>query len=149
MPPLCWRPVIWFLPPLSLQPSLLPSYLGAVDLGPSTIGFGTAMYRHLQGKLVLPSLTTKLAGDIMERSAVDLGLDPASLLPAVLTYSVRPDKQPGDRQDVSHNNQTPERGLEDVKKLTNWCGEISALKKVAPGCPVSDRWGVGIHFAST
>ena len=22
----CWRPVIWFLPPLSLQPSLLPSY---------------------------------------------------------------------------------------------------------------------------
>jgi hypothetical protein len=91
MPPLCWRPVIWFLPPLSLQPSLLPSYLGAVDLGPSTIGFGTAMYRHLQGKLVLPSLTTKLAGDIMERSAVDLGLDPASLLPAVLTYSVRPD----------------------------------------------------------
>ena len=25
----CWRPVVWFLPPLSLQPSLLPSYLGA------------------------------------------------------------------------------------------------------------------------
>jgi hypothetical protein len=91
MPPLCWRPVIWFLPPLSLQPSLLPSYLGAVDLGSSTIGFGTAMYRHLQGELVLPSLTTKLAGDIMQRSTVDLGLDPASLLPAVLTYSVRPD----------------------------------------------------------
>src|SRR5271155_4160694 len=38
--------------------------------------------------------------------------------------------------------------LEDVKKLTNWSGEISALKKVALGCPVSDRWGVGIHFAS-
>jgi hypothetical protein len=39
-------------------------------------------------------------------------------------------------------------GQEDVKKLKNWCREISALKKVAPGCPVSDRWGVGIHFAS-
>jgi len=39
-------------------------------------------------------------------------------------------------------------GQEDVKKLKNWCGEMSALKKVAPGCPVSDRWGVGIHFAS-
>jgi len=37
---------------------------------------------------------------------------------------------------------------EDVKKLKNWCGEISALKKVAPGCPVNDRWAVGIHFAS-
>jgi hypothetical protein len=87
----CWRPVIWFLPPLSLQPSLLPSYLGAVDLGSGTIGFSTAKYRHLQGKLVLPSLTTKLAGDIMQRSTIDLGVDPASLLPAVLTYSVRPD----------------------------------------------------------
>ena len=21
------------------------------------------------------------------------------------------------------------------------------LKNVAPGCPISDRWGVGIHFA--
>jgi hypothetical protein len=40
------------------------------------------------------------------------------------------------------------KGQEDVKKLKNWCEEISALKKVAPGCPVSDRWGVGIHFAS-
>jgi hypothetical protein len=37
---------------------------------------------------------------------------------------------------------------EDVKKLKNWCEKISALKKVAPGCPVSDRWGIGIHFAS-
>jgi hypothetical protein len=87
----CWRPVIWFLPPLSLQPSLLPSYLGAVDLGTGPVGFSTTSYRHLQGELVLPSLKTKLASDIMLSSTADLGLDPASLLPAVLTYSITPD----------------------------------------------------------
>jgi hypothetical protein len=74
-----------------LQPSLLPSYLGAVDLGSGTVGFGTTTYRHLQGELVFPNLTTTLAGDIMQRSTADLGLDPASLLPAVLSYSTRPD----------------------------------------------------------
>jgi hypothetical protein len=87
----CWRPVTWILPPLSLQPSLLPSCLGAVDLGSTTVGFGTAKYRHLQGELVLPDLTGPLTSDIMQRSTADLGLDPASLLPAVLSYSIRPD----------------------------------------------------------
>jgi hypothetical protein len=87
----CWRPVVWFLPPLSLQPSLLPSYLGAVDLGSGTVGFGTATYRHLQGELVFPNLTSTVASDIMQRSTADLGLDPASFLPVVLSYSIRPD----------------------------------------------------------
>jgi len=87
----CWRPVIWFLPPLSLQPSLLPSYFGAVDLGTGKVGTGAGTYRHLQGELVLPNLKTKLTSDIMLHSTADLGLDPASLLPAVLTYSIRPD----------------------------------------------------------
>ena len=40
------------------------------------------------------------------------------------------------------------RGQEDVKKLNYKCGATSALKKVAPGCPMNDRWGIGIHFAS-
>ena len=87
----CWQPMIWILPPLSLQPSLLPSYLGAVDLGSGTVGFSTATYRHLQGELVFPTLTGNLASDIMQRSTADLGLDPTSLLPAVLAYSIRPD----------------------------------------------------------
>jgi hypothetical protein len=87
----CWRPVIWFLPPLSLQPSLLPSYLGAVDLGSGTVGFGSPTYRHLQGELVLANLTGALTSDIMQRSTADLGLDPTSLLPAVLAYTIRPD----------------------------------------------------------
>lgn len=47
----CWRPVIWFLPPLSLQPSLLPSYFGAVDLGTGKVGTGTkvAAYKFFRG----------------------------------------------------------------------------------------------------
>lgn len=87
----CWRPVLWFLPPLSLQPSLLPTYLGAVDMGSGPVGFGTETYRHLQSQLVFPDLTGTLTSDIMQRSTADLGLDPSSFLPAVLSYSIRPD----------------------------------------------------------
>jgi hypothetical protein len=87
----CWRPEIWFLPPLSLQPSLLPSYLGAVDLGTTTVGFGPGQYRHLQAQLVLPDLTSVLSTEVTQRSTADLGMDPATFLPAVLSYSVWPD----------------------------------------------------------
>lgn len=87
----CWRPVLWFLPPLSLQPSQLPSYLGALDLGTGAVGFGTQSYRHLQAELVLPNLSNSLTTTMMQRSTADLGLDPASLLPAVLAYSIHPD----------------------------------------------------------
>ena len=79
------------MPPLSLQPSLLPSYLGALDLGAGPVGFGTATFRHLRSQLVLPDLANSLAGDIMQRSTADVGLDPTSFLPAVLAYSIRPD----------------------------------------------------------
>jgi hypothetical protein len=87
----CWRPVIWFLPPLSLQPSLLTGYLGATDLGTGPVGFSTATYRHLQSALVLPDLKAKLTSDVMTHSTADLGIDPTSFLPAVLSYSIRPD----------------------------------------------------------
>ena len=87
----CWRPVLWFLPPLSLQPSQLPSYLGALDLGSGAVGFGASSYRHLQTELVLPNLSTSLTTNMMQRSTVDLGLDPVSLLPAVLSYTIHPD----------------------------------------------------------
>jgi hypothetical protein len=39
--------------------------------------------------------------------------------------------------------------LEDVKKLKNRCGVISALKKVSPGFPINDRRAGGIHFVSS
>jgi streptogramin lyase len=38
--------------------------------------------------------------------------------------------------------------LDAVKKSTYKCGVSSALKKVAPECSISDRWGVGIHLGS-
>jgi hypothetical protein len=39
--------------------------------------------------------------------------------------------------------------LEDVKKLKNRCGVISALKKISLGFPMSDPRAVRIHFASS
>jgi hypothetical protein len=36
-----------------------------------------------------------------------------------------------------------------MKKLNYKCGATSALKKVAPGCPINDRWGIGIHLHQT
>jgi hypothetical protein len=68
----CWRPMLWFLPQLSLQPSLLSSSLGAVDLGTGTVGFGTAAFRHLQSQLVLPDMSSALASTMMQRSTADL-----------------------------------------------------------------------------
>jgi len=70
----CWRPVLWFLPPLSLQPSQLASYLGALDLGTGAVGFGAESYRHLQAELVLPNLSDSLTSIIMQRSTATSGL---------------------------------------------------------------------------
>lgn len=86
----CWRPALWFLPALSFQPSLLPNYLGVVDLGIGTVGSGTQAYRHLQSQFMFSDLTSPLATKVTEMSATDLGLDPTSLLPAVLAYSIHP-----------------------------------------------------------
>jgi hypothetical protein len=37
---------------------------------------------------------------------------------------------------------------DDVKKLIQKRRAISALKKFAPGCLISDRWALGIDFGS-
>jgi hypothetical protein len=87
----CRRPALWFFPAFSLQPSLLPSNLLTVDLGTEAVGSGTNLYRHLQGQFVLNGLSGTLATAIRQRSTTDIGLDPATLLPSVLAYSVRPD----------------------------------------------------------
>jgi hypothetical protein len=55
------------------------------------VGFGTAAFRHLQSQLVLPEMSSALASTMMQRSTADLGLDPTSLLPAVLAYTIWPD----------------------------------------------------------
>jgi hypothetical protein len=91
----CWRSALWFLPPVSLQPSLLAANVGIVDLGESTVGSGSSIYRHLQSTLISSELPTgsptSPAGTLSAQSTEDFGLDPNSFLPAVLTYSILPD----------------------------------------------------------
>lgn len=87
----CLRPT-WFLPALSLQLSSASSDMGAADLGTSTVGSGANLYRHVQSQVVLSNLPIETAKRLAQRSTTDLGIDPTSILPAVLTYSVNPDK---------------------------------------------------------
>jgi hypothetical protein len=87
----CWRPAVWFLPAISLQPSLLPVYLGAVDLGMGTVGSSADTYRHLQTQLAFSGLPSSISTRVTQHSITDLGLDPTTLLPAVLSYTVQPD----------------------------------------------------------
>jgi hypothetical protein len=87
----CWKPQVWFVPALTLQPSLLPNYVGVADLGAGPVGFTQNIYRHLQSQLTFSGLSTDLAGTIPQQSTSDLGLDQETLLPAVLAYSLTPD----------------------------------------------------------
>jgi hypothetical protein len=90
----CWKPEMPFFPELSLQPSLLPSYVGIADLGLGSVGSGSGTYRHLQTQLALTGLPAALAATVTQQSTTDLGLDPVTLLPAILSYSVLPDSGP-------------------------------------------------------
>lgn len=87
----CWKPVSTFLPAISLQPSLLLSGVAAADLGNGPVGSAGAIYRHLQAQLVSSLIPLAMATQLMGDSAVDLGLDTETFLPAVLTYTVHPD----------------------------------------------------------
>ena len=87
----CWRPALWFLPTLSLQPSLITSGIEIADLGVGPVGTSGNSYRHLQAQLLFSGFPSVIGGSFGQQSTTDLGLDPTSLLPAVLAYSVQPD----------------------------------------------------------
>jgi hypothetical protein len=87
----CWKPGVWFLPAISLQPTLLPNSLGIVDLGTGPVGSSDGAFRHLQSQFVFGELPSNLWADAAKQSTVDLGLNPTSFLPAVLAYSVQAD----------------------------------------------------------
>lgn len=87
----CWKPALWFLPAFSFQPSLILSSVGLVDLGTGVVGTSPNIYRHLQGQLQPTGLPSSIASTVTQQSTTDIGLDPASLLPAVLAYSIFPD----------------------------------------------------------
>jgi len=85
----CWKSVVWFLPSISLQPSLLPSYLAAVDLG--TVGSSANVYRHVQSQLAFSGLSSSLTSQTAQQSITDLGFDPVTLLPSALAYTIHSD----------------------------------------------------------
>lgn len=87
----CWRPALWFLPAFSFQSSMLPSELTVADLGTGTVGTSATLYRHLLSQWALTGVPASLTADVAQWSKTDIGLNPTSLLPEVLAYSVRPD----------------------------------------------------------
>jgi hypothetical protein len=85
----CNRPAVWFLPLISLQPAIIPTGIGVIDLGTGALDAGT--YRHLQIGAAFSSMPASLLTESTEASLTDIGFDPASLLPEVLSYQVHPD----------------------------------------------------------
>jgi hypothetical protein len=85
----CLKPAVWFLPLISLQPTILPRGVGISDMGLWTVGAGT--YRHLQIQAVLSSLPQKILRSSVEASTIDMGLDSHTLLVEVLRYQVNPE----------------------------------------------------------
>ena len=85
----CLRPVAWFFPAVSLQPASLLQQVGLSDLGTGSVAGGT--YRHLQSQLVESFTDPAMIKQLMQESTVDVGLDPTTTLPVVLSYTTRPD----------------------------------------------------------
>jgi hypothetical protein len=85
----CWKPLIWFLPSISMQPSLLPAAARFTDDGSTAIGLGDeTVYRHLQASLTLSDIPSAVANDTAQQSNTDIGIDPKTFLPAVLAYTL-------------------------------------------------------------
>lgn len=84
----CRKALLWFLPDLSFQPTVLPKPLGMTDLGNSTVDGSS--YKHLQGQLVFTDMPSTFAKRVLPDTTTDLFLD-ASYLPASLKYIVHPD----------------------------------------------------------
>ena len=70
---------------------MLPSELTVADLGTGTVGTSATLYRHLLSQWALTGVPASLTADVAQWSKTDIGLNPTSLLPEVLAYSVRPD----------------------------------------------------------
>jgi hypothetical protein len=76
----CRKPLVWFLPALSLQQLATFPNAGITDLADGSVGSVSA--HHLQIKWSSPGQSS-----VLERSrTVELGLDPVSSLPTALEY---------------------------------------------------------------
>lgn len=116
----CNRPVVWFLPLISLQPSIIPSGVGVLDLGTGALDAGT--YRHLQVGAAFSSIPASLLTESTQASLTDIGFDPASLLPEVLSYEVHPDNgtQVQVLIDVLYSNYQKTGGVEIPYKIQRY-----------------------------
>lgn len=88
----CLKPVVWFLPGISLQPKVMPTGVGVSDVGIGSVSALTkGTYRHLQSQLVFADLPNDLMEQVMQESTTDIGLDPQSFLPNILSYKLHTD----------------------------------------------------------
>jgi hypothetical protein len=85
----CLRPVVWFLPSISLQASSISPGLGVEDLGAATVNGATS--HKLQAQAVLAGIPNRLLSDSVTASTTEVDLDPNTLLPTTLRYSIHPD----------------------------------------------------------
>ena len=85
----CNRPAVWFLPLISLQPAIIPTGIGVLDLGNAVTNSVT--YRHLQVGSTFAATPASLAAQATQASVTDIDFDPSSLLPQTLTYQLHPD----------------------------------------------------------
>jgi hypothetical protein len=84
----CLRPVVWFIPPIFLQSLTLTSTISVTDLGVGPIA-SAGSYRHLHCFFsTFPDPVTESAA---AENPVEIGVDPNTFFPAVVSYQVQPD----------------------------------------------------------
>jgi hypothetical protein len=87
----CWTAVVPFLPQISLQPTLIPNAMGTEYLGLESNERGT--FYAIRNQLIVGPGKTPLAvtQQIQKQSTTTLLLDPSTLLPAALNYTMQSD----------------------------------------------------------
>jgi hypothetical protein len=85
----CWVDAPWFLPALTFEALQADSTLGVAYLGP--VEWNGAAAIHLQFFHVVPGQSAPVTARIQKLSALDLYLDPNSLLPVALAFNTHPD----------------------------------------------------------
>jgi hypothetical protein len=85
----CLTDAPWFFPALILEALQADSTLGVAYLGP--VQWNGLATIHLQFFHIVPGQTPAMTAQIQSLSAVDLYLDPKSLLPLALGFNTHPD----------------------------------------------------------
>ena len=104
----CWLSTVWFLPHLALQTAGLPAALQSVTVPDSAPHIRYWLY-------IAPGKTSAAAtAQIKIWSQADLVLDPATLLPASLKYTIHPDNNSSVnlQVEVRYSNYKPVSGVQ-------------------------------------